>query len=236
MNHRFKRYLISIVSHGQSALVRELLFSIDSYMLDDPDEVLICITNNIPAEEIFNSKFEVLTIDNLNPRGFGDNHNAVFERFGSDLFVIVNPDIVLVEQFCLAKFRVLMALGGISLTSPVILNARGEIEDYKRMDVTPYNLMRRWVFNIDEKKNFDWYAGMFMIVTSESFKDVCGFSPKFYLYVEDCDFCMRLTVKGRKLGDVAAVCVRHDARRLSRKSLRSFWWHFKSLLIYWGCR
>ena len=130
----------------------------------------------------------------------------------------------------------LMALGGISLTSPVILNARGEIEDYKRMDVTPYNLMRRWVFNIDEKKNFDWYAGMFMIVTSESFKDVCGFSPKFYLYVEDCDFCMRLTVKGRKLGDVAAVCVRHDARRLSRKSLRSFWWHFKSLLIYWGCR
>jgi GT2 family glycosyltransferase len=205
-------------------------------MSDDPNDLFICITNNIPSEEIFNSKFDFFIINNLNPRGFGDNHNAVFERFESELFIIVNPDIVLIEKFCLAEFWTLMASREISLTSPVILDAQGKIEDYKRMDVTPYNLMLRWVLNINEKKYFDWYAGMFMIVTSESFKDVCGFSPKFYLYVEDCDFCIRLAAKGRKIGDVAEVCVRHDARRMSRKSLRSFWRHLRSLLIYWSCR
>ena len=236
MGYSHKRLLLSVVSHGQSDLVRSLLSSIDQYLSEDTNDILICITNNIPSDVTFKSKFEIVIIDNLNPRGFGDNHNAVFERFYSELFVIINPDIVLIENFDLTEIQTLMRERGVSLTSPVILDNKGIIDDYKRKDVTPYNLICRWLFNIEEAKSFDWYCGMFMIIKSESFEELCGFSPRFYLYVEDCEFCIRLVAKGYNLEDVSSVCVQHDARRSSRKSIKMLWLHLRSLLIYWSTR
>ena len=38
-------------------------------------------------------KFSLCTIQNIRPKGFGDNHNSAFSAYDSDFFFIVNPDI-----------------------------------------------------------------------------------------------------------------------------------------------
>ena len=81
---------------------------------------------------------------------------------------------------------------------------------------------------------FDWYAGMFLIVNGRNFRKLGGFDTRFFMYVEDCDFCNRALRIGCKLEDVTVISVKHDARRRSRKIFsKHLFWHLQSLIKYW---
>lgn len=85
---------ISIVSHGQLALVLPLLEQLDRYSRAVIDKVLL--TLNIPEADLLAGRswgFEVERIENASPKGFGANHNQAFERCGTEWFLVLNPDI-----------------------------------------------------------------------------------------------------------------------------------------------
>ena len=117
----------------------------------------------------------------------------------------------------------------------VLVNEFGEIEDYKRSDLTLRNLIMRNVFKKNEQTH-DWYAGMFLIVRGKCFKDLSGFDPQFFMYVEDCDFCTRARASGYKVEDIIQNRVVHHARRNSRRSVKYMLWHITSILKYWRKR
>ena len=76
-------------------------------------------------------------------------------------------------------------------------------------------------------------GGYVLMVSGNHFKKLKGFDTKFYLYVEDCDLCMRSKYLGGQLIVLENFKVIHDAQRKSRKNWRFFILHIQSLLYYW---
>jgi N-acetylglucosaminyl-diphospho-decaprenol L-rhamnosyltransferase len=229
----FLKLLISIVSHNQQGLAESLLQSIDGFASSKLHEVVIVLTENtVTGNNAHSKRFELLKINNLRQKGFGANHNAVFERFESDFFIIVNPDIILNKTFDLDLLVDYLNERKIDIASPVITNSSGALEDYKRSDLSFWNLCKRKIFRQSEE-SFDWLAGMFLVVRSESFRKLGGFDTDFFMYVEDCDLCMRACELGMTISDLKDFSVIHLARRASTKSLKHLKWHVVSLLKYW---
>lgn len=227
------KILISIVSHNQQALCGRLLQSIDNFAQSNVHEVIIVVTENTLSENYVKSeRFRTYSICNLRPKGFGANHNAAFERFESDILLIVNPDIILNENVDLDLMVEQLITNRIDISSPQIIGVSGAVEDYKRANLTFMNLLKR-KFLKKKMETFDWLAGMFLIVNSTSFRKLQGFDTDFFMYVEDCDLSMRARKAGMKIGDIEGISVVHDARRASTKSFKHFKWHITSLLRYW---
>src|SRR5210317_318313 len=90
MNYK-KTCSISIVSHGQSHLIQNLLSDLELFS----DYILeIFITLNIPEElKIDQYKNNIIIINNEAVKGFGSNHNQAFQNANGEFFYILNPDI-----------------------------------------------------------------------------------------------------------------------------------------------
>lgn len=227
------KILISIVSHNQQELCERLLRSIDKFLKPKNYNVQIVVSENTLIKNSARSEnFKVTRINNLRQKGFGANHNHAFEAFDSDVFLIVNPDIILTKKFDLDVMMKRVFQEELDISTPQIVSPAGAIEDYKRADLTFMNVIRRKLFKYDVDK-FDWLAGVFLIVNSTSFRKLHGFDTDFFMYVEDCDLSMRARKAGMKIGDIEGFSVVHDARRESTKSFKHFRWHITSLLRYW---
>ncbi|EOI5752642.1 glycosyltransferase family 2 protein [Enterobacter hormaechei] len=86
---------------------------------------------------------------------------------------------------------------------------------------------------IFEPIEVDWAAGSFLAVKSSYFNKVNGFNPKYFMYCEDIDFCMRMKSAGAKLIFIPDIKAMHLARHNNRKFLsKHFYWHLRSMFIY----
>ena len=207
--------------------------SIDNFVQSNKHEVTIVVTENTLTVNVVKSeRFRFYHINNLRCKGFGLNHNSVFERFESDVFLIVNPDIILDQIFDLDLIVEELMKHKIDISSPQITGVSGALEDHKRADLTIANLIKRKLCKNNVEK-FDWLAGMFLVINSSSFRKLQGFDTDFFMYVEDCDLSMRARKAGMKIEDISGVSVIHDARRASTKSFKHLKWHLNSLLRYW---
>jgi len=238
---------VSIVSHGQLALVEQLLA--DLARLDTPLVIEVLVTLNIPEDISLKPSdypYPVRILRNTAPRGFGANHNAAFQQAKGEWFCVMNPDIRLIDN----PFRVLIQEGSYDSTGvigPMVVTPDGGIEDSVRRFPTLVSLAAklfgygdgRYIFAAgDETFAADWVAGMFMLFRSRDFHAVGDFDEDFFLYYEDVDICARLWKSGRSVLACPKAKVIHDAQRLSRRNLRYMRWHALSLIRYfwkhWG--
>ncbi len=232
-------YTLSVVSHGQAALVRQLLADLE---LLHPADVEVLLTLNIPEDEreFPACTFPIRLIRNGRPQGFGANHNAAFAMSRGQYFVVVNPDIRL-PQLSLDHLREVIGLDRTGACAPLVINSGGRLEDSARRFPTLRRLLRRVVFRDraldyewrDEPQAVDWVAGMFVMFRREAFEQVEGFDDRrFFMYFEDVDICLRLKRMGWAVRIQPAVRVVHDARRASKRELKHLWWHLTSAARY----
>jgi GT2 family glycosyltransferase len=227
---------VSIVSHGHEQLVRNLLSQLSKY---NTHIAKVVITHNIPNDFVFNDKgfpFELVSIENIQPLGFGENHNRAFKYCETAYYCIMNPDVILTND----PFGNLLkcAAGEKSaIIAPLITNLSGVVEDSARYFPTPFDLFKKifhlydGVFPVNESDDVvypEWVGGMFMLVKVDKYQALSGFDESYFLYYEDVDFCLRAW---RSCGGVAlckSAVIIHDARRQSRKSFQFFKWHISS--------
>lgn len=233
------RLSLSVVSHGQSALVRQLL---DDLVRLSPPDIEVILTINIPEEEhgFPACPFPLRFIRNAAPKGFGANHNAAFRAAQGRYFAVVNPDIRL-PTLDLDTLLQPLAEPTVAAVAPVVLSAAGTVEDSVRRFPTFGRLARRVVlkqrapdYRWDRDPiGVDWAAGMFVVFRSEYFRTVGGFDDsRFFMYFEDVDICARLRARGFQILLQPQVRVIHDARRDSHRSLKHLRWHLTSAARY----
>lgn len=228
---------VSVVSHGHGDLVSRLLS--DLAACAQIDRVLL--TLNVPEPELESGlSGRVRILKNSRPKGFGANHNAAFQITDSPFFAVLNPDIRLgANPFpglcsCLEEPTIAMC-------APAVVNALGAHEDSARHFPTASNLVRKAFGGHDGRLEYHtddrpfpvpWVAGMFMLFRSADFAAVSGFDEDFFLYYEDVDLCARLWKRNKAVMVCPAVCVTHDARRASRRSIRHMAWHVRSMVRF----
>lgn len=229
---------ISVVSHGQFDLVKNLLDDLEKYCSELTFELIL--TLNLPEQVILDSyRFPVQVLSNQHVKGFGENHNAAFAIAKGDYFFVVNPDVRLTNNVfdVLLSFHVQNDAG---LTAPVVLSSAGELEDSARHFPSPLSIGLKVLGlskSVERSRDQllsrpDWVAGMFMLFKSTEYKALGGFDERYFLYYEDVDICARLALKGRSVLVCPTANVIHDAQRSSHKSFKYLRWHLSSMLRF----
>jgi hypothetical protein len=232
---------VSIVSHRQGALVRDLLADLDAH---GSDAMEVLLTVNVPEPLPFDPatfRLPLRVLSNRAPKGFGANHNAAFRESRGELFGVLNPDIRLRgDPFGpLAKRLRDPAIG---VAAPLVRNPAGGIEDSARRMPTPWSILRKALFGRrgpdyrigSEDLYPEWVAGMFMLFRHETYAAIGGFDERYFLYYEDVDLCTRLALAGKRIVYCPAVEVVHDAQRESHRDLGYLRVHLASMLRFFG--
>jgi hypothetical protein len=235
---------VSIISHGQAALVRNLLADLERCAQESLFRVVL--TLNVPEPLAWDSAecFYPLTIvRNGTPKGYGANHNAAFRLSKGEYFCVLNPDIRLHENPFPRLIR-LFEIPDVGVAAPAITDPSGEFEDSARRFPTPMVIFAKALGRLPKMEYDmqatrvwpDWVAGMFMLFSSDVFRRVNGFDERYFLYYEDVDLCARLRLMGYHIVMCPGARAIHAARRQSRRSLRHLRWHLHSMLSFFLSR
>ncbi len=236
------KFSLSIVSHGQGALIRSLLEDLCQDQAQHGRRYEVLLTLNIPEDESFVDEFadrlSLLVIRNMKQKGFGTNHNAAFAASSGEVFVVLNPDIRLrhfPDDLITASLT-----GTTGAWAPLVRSSSGSVEDSFRRFPTVARLLRRTVLRRrhpdyvakETPIEVDWVAGMFIAFRRTTFVDLHGFDERYYMYMEDVDICRRLQRSGLSVLLDPRANVVHDAQRASRRSRQHQKWHLRSALRY----
>jgi N-acetylglucosaminyl-diphospho-decaprenol L-rhamnosyltransferase len=230
---------ISVVSHGQAALVAELFDDLRRHISIGIEVILTLNVEETLPFDPDSFPFPIRTIRNAVPQGFAANHNAAFAVARGSLFCVLNPDIRLTAD----PFSALadeLRRPGVGLAAPLIVDSTGAIEDSARPFPTLASLLckalglkpRRYYQIGDESISPDWVGGMFMLLRPDAFSAVGGFDARYHLYYEDVDLCARLRLAGYDVRLVPRATAVHNARRQSRRDIRYSLWHLRSMTRY----
>lgn len=231
---------ISVVSHGQMTLVRQLMDDLQIHCGGQALELIL--TLNIPEVLDFDCHdfpFPISIIRNERPKGFGANHNQAFQTSHGDFFCVLNPDIRLTSNPFDALFNCLSA-SNIGVGAPKILGPAGQVEDSARLFPTFTKILRKVVSKVwtsdyllqESPIDVDWVGGMFMLFPRSVFEKINGFNERYFLYYEDVDLCARLNLAGMRVVVNPSVSVVHHARHSSHRNLKYLRWHVGSLLRF----
>ncbi|WP_081007654.1 MULTISPECIES: glycosyltransferase [Comamonas] len=230
---------LSIVSHGQANLIKDLLNDLDKL----PEKFFeVIITINLAEDESLYQgfSFPIRIIRNSKPKGFGCNHNAAFNFSSAKWFAVVNPDIR-VDSLDISELLSPFEDQSIAAIAPLILSKEGKVEDSARRFPTLFRLIKRVVFGKRTSDYgvsadpflVDWVAGMFVVFRRSAYKNISGFDDRrFFMYLEDADICRRLKQKGLQTVVNPKVQVVHLAQRASRKNFQHMRWHIVSTLRF----
>ena len=226
---------ISIVSHGHGEMVSSLVKQI----LECKNIKQIIVTLNIPENLELPPDNRIIYITNDKPKGFGANHNAAFRQSLQPWFVILNPDVILIDD----PFTSLLEIANtthVDILAPKALNEIGNPEDNWRQFPTLLSLTRKALWGEDGRyqtsKNtpfpVDWISGLCIFISQKAFKSINGFDEKYFMYYEDVDLCLRAWRNGYTLLACPNVKLIHNAQRASRHNTRHMRWHATSMLRY----
>jgi N-acetylglucosaminyl-diphospho-decaprenol L-rhamnosyltransferase len=223
---------VSVVSHGHGSFVRRLLSNLDTNCSASIERVIVTI--NIPEEDVLQDvtcRFPVDIVRNAEPKGFGANHNAAFQRNNCAWFLVVNPDLRAEGDPIAALTE--RALDSTGLLAPRVVEPGKEGPEPRRGLLTPAEFLMRRLRPGFEAARAEWVAGMFMLFRASAFRSVGGFDERYFMYVEDADICARLRLAGWQIEVDNRVHVMHDAQRASHHQWRAMKCHLMSLMRWW---
>jgi N-acetylglucosaminyl-diphospho-decaprenol L-rhamnosyltransferase len=230
---------ISIVSHGQTVLVNELLNDIVQMECLGINQIVL--TLNIhdeiePSNWVKLPALQKILVRNSTIKGYGANHNAAFELVSNKnptFFFVLNPDLRLSSRHLIQNITAAMLTGGFDFGAPSILEA-GTIASSARSLYTPWQAFKGLIGLRQRHAEMPvWLAGMFLVISTVAFRSVNGFDENFFLYCEDVDISLRLSEKGFAPHFLHQFQVVHMAQRASHKKFLPMTMHIVSALKLW---
>lgn len=237
------RAVDSIEQHTDPAIKKQI-FLVDNNGYEGEDSPAL-----VAISERYQDVCVITAADNI---GFGAGHNLVLPHLDSRYHLIANPDILLTEDSLSILIRFLEEHPDCGMVVPRIVGTDGELLSVYRRTPTRRDLFfRRFApglskermayhtmqdMNYQEPFQVPFAQGSFLLIRTEIFTWLGGFDPRFFLYMEDADLCRRVNGVS-KLMYTPDTSVIHDWRRASKKSLRLFLTHLRSVRAYfkkWG--
>lgn len=230
-----RRVGLSVVSHGQRALVQGLLDELSARRYGSVAQVVLTLNlpEAPPQPPPGGWPFELIVHRAERPAGFSANHNRAAALADTEFLCIINPDIrfPLVEGDPFSPLAAAAVTEGVGLAYPLQIRPDGTPLDHERAYPTPWALLKRHLFQAREHR-VDWVNGACMVVLRSRYVAMGGLDERFRMYCEDVEWCLRLQSLGLRLVRVPVTVV-HATQRASRRSLAHMIWHFGSLFRLW---
>lgn len=205
----------------------------------------------------------VKLLESKQNKGFSAGNNLGISRSAGRYCLIMNPDIVIWDNSLKRMAEYMDANPKVGIAGPRLLSPDGSLQHFVYRFPTPQVLMyRRTPFarfgfaksaikkylmtdwDHADNRTVDWVQGSCMIARREAIKRVGLMDERFFLFLEDTDWCRRFWDAGwevRYLSDVALIHYHKRASVSSRFYLSLFnkmsWVHLTSAVKYfkkWG--
>jgi GT2 family glycosyltransferase len=209
---------IVIVNFNSGSYLADCIKSITDSNIDFDYEIIV-VDNASSDDSLTTSKRlfpDIKYIENPDNRGFGKANNQGIDLARGKYVLIQNPD-TLVNG---TAIRDMVAYAGknkdIGIMSAKLLNKDGtlqwSIHNYPDVLTVLFEglflhrlfpgLSRRIGLTVHDKRIYDasrdvdWITGAIMLVDTEAIKTVGKFDERFFLYVEEVDWCYRMRKQG----------------------------------------
>lgn len=191
-------------------------------------------------------------------RGYAAGNNAGISQASGTYVLILNPDITVLPGQLEAMVAFMDRHPSCGLAGPKLINPDGSLQYstyafpslwlplFRRTalgalpavepKLREYQMMN-WDHNTD--RQVDWLLGACLVARKQAIAEVGLLDERFFLYVEDTDWCRRFWAKGWEVWYMASVELVHFHERLSAQRpfltalfSRITWIHIASWLKY----
>lgn len=243
-------FYIAIVSHGHDDYIinNSQLVSISHL-----DNVNVVIKDNIGSQKLqkYCKRIGFEYIGFRLGLGFGENNNEIFRICNSngmvddDWFLVVNPDVAL----NLSSFNQLMnVLNGESnqlftvnlFNDETYVSSEDSLRYFPKWSNVPSMFLGKPVNPsydktlLKDKSSVEWASGAFLIFKASLYKELNGFSSKYFMYFEDVDICYRARhQKGQPVIYLKNIHAVHSGAYANRNLFsKHFRWYLMSLFRF----
>ena len=232
------------VNYYSSELISRLVKSIEN----DTGVYTIVIVNNSPEDTGLDKLSNNLKIIEAKQNvGFGNACNLglnwIYDRDPSAVVWLINPDAYFksgcsdraksITEDAIAFFT---NYPKISILGTAVYNASGEITSAGGT-FTPktaaLSIVDSFPANQQDYIETDWVSGCSLLINLTNFKQCPQFDPRYFLYYEDLDFCLRYGQQGHKIAVTQQLNIIHDTSSISDRNLFQKYQHITySYLIH----
>lgn len=202
--------------------------------------------DGIKLEKFFSENKQVHVIQLVENLGYGGGNAEGFRFCQGKFLAILNPDIEVQKETLDTLLSVLKQEKKIGIVVPVLQTQTGKILENCRKFPSLLGLIKRRLFGSQILKSVpkcniretEWAQGSFWVLRRELFEKLDGFDSRFFLFLEDTDFCRRIWKKGFRVLQACSAVATHSPNRLSGGNIakalcrKTFWIHLSSVVKY----
>ncbi|TCK19473.1 hypothetical protein DFR30_2784 [Thiogranum longum] len=208
--------------------------------LADLEWECIVISNSEYEESVlheYRTKFEsIRLISNDRNRGYAGGVNRALRECKAPYVFVFNPDCRLLDSNMSGLLGMMNDEGDIAAIGPRVIYGDGSIQPSCRRFPRPWTLFfvrtalrklpgakkekRRYLmedFSHDSCRDVEWLSGGAILVRKAAIDDVGKMDERFFLYMEDVDWCKRFLNGGWRVVYAPVTTVCHDAQHDSLK-------------------
>ncbi|MFH0750160.1 MAG: glycosyltransferase family 2 protein [Candidatus Gottesmanbacteria bacterium] len=248
---------ISIITISNNMLPL-LLKSLHSIFLTSKNiNIEIFVVDNASTDytgEVVSVKYpQIKIIRNKKRKGFASNNNACIKRAKGKYILLLNPDTELLPSALKNIISFMDTYKNVGVCAPQLLNPDRTLQYscrhfptwktffirrtplryiFPSTAINDFHLMKNENHNKTQK--VDWVLGGCMCIRKKMIDLVGYLDERFYLYVEDIDYCLRVWHAGWKVCYVPTARVIHHHQARSDKKLFSIysWHHMQSVIRF----
>lgn len=187
--------------------------------------------------------------------GFAYGMNRGIDKSQGEYIILQNPDTSVLTNNLDEVLEFMRDDKSIGMIGPQIINNSGEIQDSCRPFITPVDILKRFIkrklngskaileseFDYNKTQPVNWVIGAFMIISRGLINEVGMLNEKFFMYVEDMDWCFRVWDNGYKVIYYPQLKINYEGDRKSTLKNKNFlpvsfnkytYYHLKNYIIF----
>ena len=226
--------------------------------------VISILDNSMDREELLNIKaviedawhFNAVSVEQADKNlGYGSGHNRCMEGLNSRYHLVLNPDVLLQPDALQQALDYMDANPDVGLLTPFATDSSGiqtflckqypAVTDLFLRGFVPGSFRKRFIDRLDRYelrdvtrdapvKGIPIASGCFMLFRTSVLQAIGGFSPRYFMYFEDFDLCMRLHGKA-DIAYVPSVKMLHAGGDAAKKGFRHIWMFSVSAYRFFSC-
>jgi N-acetylglucosaminyl-diphospho-decaprenol L-rhamnosyltransferase len=212
------RLAIVVVTHNARDDVARMLDSLATAPPSVPHEIVIVDNASTDgAPELVRSRFpQIRVIEAGGNLGFAKANNIAIRATASDLILLLNPDTIVPSGAIDRLTARLDDFPDVAIIGPRIVDSDGHAElsiggpvnpwreaarkTLLSLDARGYAFARRWIEGQTTREHdVEWVTGACLLVRRADADAVGLLDERYFLYLEDVDFCAAVRARGRRV-------------------------------------
>lgn len=199
---------VIIVNYNGQFFFKDCLDSLYNKLAGIAFEIIVFDNNSTDNSCLYlkENYSQVILIESKINHGFGKGNNEAVKYAKGDFLLLINNDTIVLDNV----LPVLNHLKSNDKNGVIGINMLNKNKEYIPAagvfpNVKNMFLMKK-LLQIDDEfisgkfskasYNVDWLGGSFLILTKELYTKINGFDEDYFMYVEDVDFCKKISIKG----------------------------------------